>query len=109
MNFALMDPVQEIQKLTGGGLDYSLDCTGIRQLSSGCRFACDSRHVWADRCFGPWYRYESGYPEHAYGPLVVGIMGGDAISDMFIPQLIDLYLQGRSPFDKMIRFYPRTR
>ena len=39
------------------------------------------------------------------GRSVVGIMGGDAIPDVFIPQLIDLYRQGRFPFDKMIRFY----
>lgn len=34
-----------------------------------------------------------------------GIVEGDAIPDIFIPQLIDLYLQGRFPFDKLVKFY----
>jgi aryl-alcohol dehydrogenase len=36
---------------------------------------------------------------------VRGIVEGDAIPDIFIPQLIDLYLQGRFPFDKLVKFY----
>jgi aryl-alcohol dehydrogenase len=35
-----------------------------------------------------------------------GIIEGQAISDIFIPRLIDLYLAGKFPFDKLIKFYP---
>jgi aryl-alcohol dehydrogenase len=37
---------------------------------------------------------------------VMGILGGDAIPDLFIPTLIELHRQGRFPFDRMIAFYP---
>jgi aryl-alcohol dehydrogenase len=37
---------------------------------------------------------------------VTGILGGDAIPDLFIPKLIELHGQGRFPFDRMITFYP---
>jgi aryl-alcohol dehydrogenase len=37
---------------------------------------------------------------------VTGILGGDAIPDLFIPKLIELYSQGRDPFDRLITFYP---
>ena len=40
------------------------------------------------------------------GRAVRGILGGDAIADLFIPKLVELYLQGRFPYDKMITFYP---
>ena len=40
------------------------------------------------------------------GRAVRGILGGDAIADLFIPSLIELYVQGRFPFDRMITFYP---
>jgi aryl-alcohol dehydrogenase len=40
------------------------------------------------------------------GRAVKGILGGDAIADLFIPKLIELYSQGRFPFDRMITFYP---
>jgi aryl-alcohol dehydrogenase len=36
---------------------------------------------------------------------VRGIIQGDSIPDIFIPRLIDLYLQGRFPFDRLIKFY----
>jgi aryl-alcohol dehydrogenase len=35
-----------------------------------------------------------------------GIVEGEATSDVFIPQLIDLHMQGRFPFDRLIKFYP---
>lgn len=35
-----------------------------------------------------------------------GIIEGDSVPDVFIPQLIALYRQGRFPFDKLVRFYP---
>jgi aryl-alcohol dehydrogenase len=35
-----------------------------------------------------------------------GIVEGESIPEIFIPQLIDLYMQGRFPFDKLIKFYP---
>ncbi|MGB0143073.1 MAG: NAD(P)-dependent alcohol dehydrogenase, partial [Luminiphilus sp.] len=34
-----------------------------------------------------------------------GIIEGQAVSDIFIPRLIDLYSQGKFPFDKLIKFY----
>jgi aryl-alcohol dehydrogenase len=40
------------------------------------------------------------------GQTVRGFMEGNSIPDIFIPQMIDLYAQGRFPFDKFVRFYP---
>ena len=40
------------------------------------------------------------------GRTVKGIIEGDAIPDLFIPRLIELYKKGRFPFDRMITFYP---
>jgi aryl-alcohol dehydrogenase len=36
----------------------------------------------------------------------VGIIAGDSVADVFIPQLIELYVRGRLPFDRMVKFYP---
>ena len=35
-----------------------------------------------------------------------GIVEGDSVPQIFIPQLIELYKQDRFPFDKLIRYYP---
>ena len=40
------------------------------------------------------------------GRRLIGIVEGESDPDSFIPQLIDLYQQGKFPFDKMVRFYP---
>ncbi len=34
-----------------------------------------------------------------------GIVEGDSNPDVFIPVLIDLFRQGRFPFDRMVKFY----
>ena len=39
------------------------------------------------------------------GRTIKGILGGDAIQDQFIPELIKLYQQGKFPFDRMITYY----
>jgi aryl-alcohol dehydrogenase len=40
---------------------------------------------------------------------VRGVVEGDADPDTFIPELIDLYLAGRFPFERLIAFYPLER
>jgi aryl-alcohol dehydrogenase len=39
------------------------------------------------------------------GKTVRGIIQGDSVPELFIPQLIELYRQGRFPFDRLIKFY----
>ena len=34
------------------------------------------------------------------------IIQGDAIPQILIPQIVDLYLQGRFPIDRLIEYYP---
>ncbi|MDX1522939.1 MAG: NAD(P)-dependent alcohol dehydrogenase, partial [Anaerolineae bacterium] len=41
-----------------------------------------------------------------FGRSLQGIVQGDSVPDVFIPRLIDLYMQGRFPFDRLISFYP---
>jgi aryl-alcohol dehydrogenase len=40
-----------------------------------------------------------------FGRSARGIIEGDSIPQLFIPRLIELYKQGRFPFDRLIRFY----
>jgi aryl-alcohol dehydrogenase len=36
---------------------------------------------------------------------IQGIVEGDSVPDIFIPRLVDLYMQGRFPFDLLVKFY----
>jgi aryl-alcohol dehydrogenase len=36
---------------------------------------------------------------------LIGVVEGDSVPDVLIPQLLDLHMQGRFPFDRLIAFY----
>jgi len=40
------------------------------------------------------------------GRKLQGIIGGSALPATFIPKLIELWRQGRFPFDRLVRTYP---
>jgi aryl-alcohol dehydrogenase len=39
------------------------------------------------------------------GRVVRGVIRGDAVPQLFIPKLIDLYRAGKFPFDRLVRYY----
>jgi aryl-alcohol dehydrogenase len=107
INSTQIDPVQEILRITGAGVDYSLDCAGIPAV---LQKAFESL-AWGGVCgligaapAGAQVSLDMQTLLNGRG--LIGIVEGDAVSDVFIPQLIELYRQGRFPFDKMITFYP---
>ena len=107
VNSGKCDPVEEIQKITGGGADYTLECTAIPTIF---RQAVDSLAM-GGKCgligAAPMGTEVSlDMQSILNGRTIIGIVEGDAISDILIPKLIDLYKQGRLPFDKMITYYP---
>ena len=107
VNSGKCDPVAEIQKITGGGADYSLECTAIPSIF---RQAVDCLRM-GGKCGligAPPMGTEVSLDMQSIlnGRTVTGIVEGDAVSDILLPVLIDLYKQGRMPFDKMITYYP---
>lgn len=102
------DPVTKIQELTGGeGVQFSLECTGLPKVA---RQAVDCLRL-TGVCgiigvapLGTEFTLDMNGV--LFGRTVRGIIEGDSIPDIFIPQLIELWRQGRFPFDKLVRFYP---
>jgi aryl-alcohol dehydrogenase len=43
------------------------------------------------------------------GLTIRGIVQGDSVPDIFIPRLVELHMDGRFPFDKMVTRYPFER
>lgn len=102
------DPVATILELTEGrGVDYSLETTAVPSVA---RQAVESLAV-LGTCglIGvPPSGTELAFDFHSvlFGRFVRGIIGGDARAQIFIPKLIDLWSQGRFPFDRLIKTYP---
>lgn len=101
------DPVAAIMDITGDGADYTLETTAspkvVRQAvdatalqgtcaligvpPTGTEITLDMQHI-------------------LFGRFLRGIVGGDTVAKVFIPQLIELWQQGRFPFDRLITTYP---
>lgn len=110
VNPAQVDPVEAIKEITRGGVEYAIDTTGIGRV---IRQAVDALAV-GGKC--GLIGLASSEDEVCLnigsllpGRTILGIIEGGAIPDIFIPQMIELYKQGRFPFDRIISFYPLDR
>ncbi len=101
------DPVAAVLELTDGGPDFSLECVGnpsvFRQAVDVLPLlgVCGLVGV-----VPPGTEVSLDMNLIMNGRIVRGIIEGDAIPDLFIPKLIELYRQERFPFDKIMTFYP---
>jgi aryl-alcohol dehydrogenase len=102
-----VDPVEAIRDLTGGGVEFSLECVGNPKV---LRQAVDVLpRLGVCGLLGvvpPGTEVSLDMDAIMNGRTVRGILGGDAVADLFIPKLIELHRQGRFPFDRLITFYP---
>ena len=110
VNAGQSDPVAAIQELTGGeGVQYSLECTGlpavVRQAVDSLRLTGTCGVIGVSPLGTEIALDMNGV---LFGRQVRGIIEGDSVPDIFIPRLIELWRQGRFPFDKLVRFYPLT-
>jgi aryl-alcohol dehydrogenase len=111
VNGAMQDAVLAIQALTDGeGVQYALECTGLPKV---VRQAVDSLRL-TGVCgtigvspLGTEFTLDMN--AILFGRTVRGIIEGDSVPDIFIPQLVELWRQGRFPFDRLVKFYPLSQ
>ena len=107
INGASQDAAKEIQAITGEGVQYSLECTGLPKVvrqAVDCLRLTGVCGVIGVAPLGTEFSLDMN--AILFGRTVRGIIEGDSVPDVFIPQLVDLWAQGRFPFDKLVRFYP---
>ncbi len=107
INARVTDPVPEVWAITGTGADYAIEASG---RAEALRRAVDCLALLGTCGLigGPPAGTEVTLDMNRllFGRTVRGVLGGDSIPDLFIPYLIELYLTGRFPFDRLITFYP---
>jgi aryl-alcohol dehydrogenase len=94
----------EIRKIVPSGVNYAFDTTGHADSNQQ---AIDSLAVKGH--FGFCATPPQGPNMSTVmvrGLSIRGIVQGDSVPDVFIPHLIDLYMEGRFPFDKLVTKYP---
>jgi aryl-alcohol dehydrogenase len=101
------EAVASIMGLTGGGVDYAIDATGVPSVISQCVEVLAPRGVCGIVGASPAGATLTVDLTHILsgGRTVRGIVEGDSNPDVLIPLLIELNRQRRFPFEKLLRFY----
>ncbi|WP_433463598.1 NAD(P)-dependent alcohol dehydrogenase [Spirillospora sp. CA-128828] len=106
VNAGAEDAVARIQEITGGGADFSLDAVGLPLTA---RQAVDAVNIGGTAGIVGAAGFGSEIPIDLATLLtsrtVKGIVEGDSVPQLFVPTLIELYLAGRFPFDRLVRTY----
>lgn len=108
LHAAAGDTVAAIRALTGGeGVQYSLECTGLAKVVRQAVDALRLTGICGTIGVAP-LGTEITLDMNAilFGRTVRGIIEGDSVPELFIPQLIELWRQGRFPFDRLVEYFP---
>jgi len=108
INSTNADVVEVIRSLTcGRGVQFSVDCIGFGIVVSDALASLQTPGVCATVGYqGAVNEVTIDQGNLLFGKSLVGVIEGDAIPGQFIPLLLDLYRDGRFPFDKLIDTYP---
>jgi aryl-alcohol dehydrogenase len=101
------DLVWDVMQLAANGIDYSLDAVGsgevIRQALEILR---SPGHCVSVGFHGLQHDITIDQGHLLLGRRLSGVIEGDADPRKFVPQLIELYRNGRFPFDRLITTFP---
>ncbi len=100
------DTVKAVHELTGGGADYSVEAIGnpkVFRQAVDCISVTGMCGLIGMTPMGTEVSFDMN--GLLFGRNVKGVIEGDSVIDVFIPRLIDLYLQGSFPFDRLITYY----
>ncbi len=101
-----LNAVTEIRSVCHSGTDYAIEATGIPAVMTQ---AFDALHgtgiviVLGVAPFGSTVSVDAS--ALLSGKTLRGVIEGESIPSLFIPQLIALWEAGKFPFDKLERFY----
>ena len=107
INSAEEEPVEKVQAITGIGVDFSLDITAVPAVYQQAIESLNPTGV-SGLVGVPKRGLEVTLEMNNlfWGRSTRGIVMGDSVPQIFIPQLIELYKQGRFLYDKLIKYYP---
>lgn len=103
------DVVTELRSITGGkGINFALDTTGLPGLLAQAADALAIRGMLVQvgaSAPGTTVPFEVGN-SLLKGWTFKTVIEGSSVPQVFMPRLIELWQQGRFPFDKLIKKYP---
>ncbi|MDO4976229.1 MAG: NAD(P)-dependent alcohol dehydrogenase [Eubacteriales bacterium] len=99
------DVVVAVKEITDGGVNYSIDTTGVGECVRKSLAMCDFDGTCV--VVGATGDLTINVQEELMGDgkSLIGVIEGDSIPKDFLPKLIDYHMKGMFPFDKLIKFY----
>ncbi|HKT54195.1 MAG TPA: NAD(P)-dependent alcohol dehydrogenase [Caulobacteraceae bacterium] len=99
------DVVAAIRAIVAEGTDFALDTTGREAVVRNAMLALRQRGVAAlVAAAQPELRLDM-FNLLAGCKTICGVIEGGGAAHLLIPRILDLYMAGRFPFDRMVRFY----
>lgn len=106
INSGTADIVDGVRRITGSTVDFAFDCTGaipvIEKLAETVGMLGTLVLVGGAPAGA---RFSLDHLTTLWGKRVIGVLGGGGRSGQLITGLVDLYRQGRFPFDRLVRYY----
>ena len=96
--------VDRIREITGGGVDFAFDNTGVGEVIQEAFTSLKQRGQCAIAAgFGVDLKLSAF--DILLGKKIGGVIEGESVPRTSIPKLIELYRQDRFPFDRLMSFY----
>jgi aryl-alcohol dehydrogenase len=106
INSGSTDLIEAVQKITGSTVDFAIDCTGvipvIEQLAETVGMLGTLVLVGGAPADA---RFSVDHLRTLWGKRIIGVLGGGGRSGQLIPALVELFQQGRFPFDRLVKYY----
>lgn len=99
------DTVERVREITGGGSQFAVETTGVPVVVRQSLQALKPLGVSAIVGVTPEVTLDVHHDLMAEGKSMIGVIEGDSVPRVFIPQLVAYYKEGRFPFDRLVKFY----
>lgn len=100
--------VEELASISGSGVDCAIDTTGNAAVVEGMLQSPGHRgHAIFLAAANPEAESKVNLSQAVARAIrITSVVEGGVIPQLFIPEMIELYLAGDFPFDKLVRSYP---
>lgn len=105
LNGSKVDVVAEIKEITNGGTHYAVETTGVPPVVHQSMQSLRPLGTCAIVGVTPEMNIDVHNEIMSEGKTMMGVIEGDAVPRVFIPQLVEYYKAGLFPFDKLVKFY----
>ena len=105
LNGAKVDVASEVKRITEHGSHYAVETTGVPSVVKRSLNALRPLGVCAIVGVTPEMAIDVHNDIMAEGKTMVGVIEGDSVPRVFIPQLVNYFKAGRFPIDRLVKFY----